>query len=44
MHAVEQRKIGVISFWISGFLCICCAFTPSVSHIVDAILALLMKF
>lgn len=44
MHAVEQKKIGVISFWISWFLCIWCIFTPSVSHVVDAILALLMRF
>lgn len=44
MHAVEQKKIGVVSFWISGFLCIGCTFTPSVPHVVDAILALLTRF
>lgn len=44
MRAVEQKKIGVILCWISGFLCIGCTFTPSVSHVVDAILALLMRF
>lgn len=41
MSAVETKKIGIMSFWISEFISICCMFP--VSHTAHAILAIFRK-